>query len=340
MIPAESLLHASLREPSAASNLSMSNTWSVAQMPDQTGRRAIVTGANSGIGYPAALELARRGATVVVASRDQAKGQAAVERIKNTVPRAQAEFSQLDLASLASVRNFAARELARDAPLDLLINNAGVMAPPRRLETKDGFELQFGTNVLGHFALTALLLPALHRAAALSPTPPRVVFVASIAHKRGRIRFTDLQFHGGYSPMKTYQQSKLADLMLSFELDRRLRAGDKITSRILSVAAHPGVANTNLFQVGDHGPLQKTIRRWAGHAIGLLLNSDVDGALPTIFAATSPEARSGGYYGPQGFQEMRGGDVGPARIAEQARDTRAAAHLWQICEDLTQTHMP
>ena len=314
-----------------------SSRWTANDIPDQTGRRAIITGGNSGIGFPTALELARHGADVVIASRDSARGEAAVSRIRDTIPSSRVEFSPLDLADLASVRDFAHRELARDAPLHLLINNAGVYAPPRRLQTKDGFELQFGTNVLGHFALTAHLLPALTRAGTSSPVPPRVVFVASIAHKRGRIHFTDLQYHGGYSPQKTYGQSKLADLMLSFELDRRLRAKG---SPILSIAAHPGVANTNLFQVGDHGPLQRTLRRWAGHAIGLLLNSDEEGALPTLFAATAPDAKSGGYYGPQGFQETRGGDVGPAKIAEHARDTGAAARLWQICEDLTHTDIP
>lgn len=310
----------------------MHQRWKPTSIPDQTGRRVIITGANSGIGFPAALELARHGAAVVIASRDQAKGDEAVARITNLLPRAKVEFSSLDLASLANVRAFAERELARDTPLDLLINNAGVYAPPKRLETADGFELQFGTNVLGHFALTGLLLPALERAAATSAERPRVVTIASIAHKRAAIHFTDLHYHGGYSPTKAYGQSKLADLMLSFELDRRLRAKG---SRILSVAAHPGVANTNLFQVGDFSKAERTLRRWAGHAIGLLLNSESEGALPTLFAATAPEAHSGGYYGPQGFQETRGGDVGPARIAEQARDTKAAARLWTICEDLT-----
>ncbi len=262
----------------------------------------------------------------------------ATERINQIVGKPRAEYAQLDLASLSSVRTFAERELTRGTGLDLLINNAGVMAPPKRLRTADGFELQFGTNVLGHFALTALLLPALDRAAASSDTQsPRVVTVASIAHKRASLQFSDLQFQGSYSPMRAYGQSKLANLMLSFELDRHLRARG---SRILSVAAHPGVAKTNLFQAGDYNPVEKRIRTWFGHAIGLFLNSDVEGALPTLFAATAPEARSGGYYGPQGFKETRGGDVGPALIANQARDAAAAARLWQICEDLTGTRIP
>ncbi len=316
----------------------MSHAWTTQQIPDQTGRRAIITGANSGIGYPTAFELARHGATVVIASRDRTRGETAVARILQALPQAHAEFSELDLASLASVRDFAERELARNAGLDLLINNAGVWSPPKRLETTDGFELQFGTNVLGHFALTALLLPALERASAsnLAQTP-RIVTVASIAHKSGRIHFIDLQYQGGYSPQKVYSQSKLANLMLSFELDRHLRARP---SRILSVAAHPGVANTNLFQAGNYGPAEKAIRRWAGHAIGLLLNSDAQGALPTLYAATAPDAKGGGYFGPQGFAEARGGNVGPALIAGHASDTAAAARLWQICEDLTGTRIP
>jgi NAD(P)-dependent dehydrogenase (short-subunit alcohol dehydrogenase family) len=206
------------------------------------------------------------------------------------------------------------------------------MAPPKRLQTADGFELQFGTNVLGHFALTALLMPALEQAAAASRDRSRIVTLASIAHKRGQLNFDDLQSTKAYSPMKAYQQSKLADLIFAFELDRRLRTAN---SRVMSVAAHPGVANTNLFQVGDHGPLQKTLRNLFGHAIGIVLNSDSEGALPTLYAATSPDAEDGGYYGPQGFQEMRGDDVDRAIVAPQARDTTVATRLWQICEDFT-----
>jgi NAD(P)-dependent dehydrogenase (short-subunit alcohol dehydrogenase family) len=222
--------------------------------------------------------------------------------------------------------------LALHRPLDLLINNAGVMAPPKRLETADGFELQFGTNVLGHFALTALLMPALQLAADSSGRRPRIVTVASIAHKRGHLNFDDLQSTRSYSPMKAYQQSKLADLMFAFELDRRLRAAN---SPIMSLAVHPGVANTNLFQTGDHSRLENAVRSGVGHAIGLFLNSDAEGALPTLYAATAADALDGAYYGPQGFQEMRGEEVGLARVAPQAQDETAAARLWQVCEELT-----
>jgi NAD(P)-dependent dehydrogenase (short-subunit alcohol dehydrogenase family) len=303
-------------------------------MPWQIGRRVLITGANSGIGYYAALELARKGAHVVLACRDQPKADAAMARMRAEVHAASVEVVLLDLASLASVHACAEAELARGGPLDLLINNAGVYAPKQRLQTADGFELQFGTNVLGHFALTGLLLPALERAAS-QPQRPRVVTLASIAHKRARINFDDLQSQKSYSPSGSYGQSKLADLMFAFELDRRLRAARPPVSGVMSVAAHPGVANTNLFQVGKFNPVERMMRRWASVAIGALLNTEAQGALPTLFAATSPDAAGGGYYGPQRFHETRGGDVGPAQVAPQALDQPAAARLWSECERLT-----
>jgi NAD(P)-dependent dehydrogenase (short-subunit alcohol dehydrogenase family) len=315
--------------------LHMSRHWTAAEIPDQTGRRVLITGANSGIGYMTALKLARKGATVVLACRDERRGRAAISRMVADSPGVQLELVLLDLASLASVREVAARELDRGLPLDLLINNAGVMAPPKRLETKDGFEMQFGTNVLGHFALTGLLLPALEQAAAKADsqeTRPRVVTVASIAHKRGRINFDDLQSKEQYSPMAAYQQSKLADLMFSFELERRRQSE---SSGVVSVAAHPGVAETNLFKIGSGKGLSAVVPTPLTEAIGLLLNSDAEGALPTLYAATAAEAKGGGYYGPQGFQEMRGGDVGQAQVSDLARDEAAAARLWGACEDLT-----
>jgi NAD(P)-dependent dehydrogenase (short-subunit alcohol dehydrogenase family) len=307
----------------------------VEEISSQAGRRALVTGANSGIGYHTALELARRGAHVLLACRDRAKGEAALERLRAETVDSSAEVVVLDLASLASVRAIAEAELARGLALDLLINNAGVMAPKQRRETADGFELQFGTNVLGHFVLTSLLLPALGRAASTHSQSPRVVTIASIAHKRSRLNFDDLQSNKNYSPMGAYQQSKLADLMFALELSRRLRGAGPPANGVMSVAAHPGVAETNLFQGAQYHPVERLIRRWIGAAIGSLLNSDAEGALPTLFAATSPEAVDGGYYGPQGFLEMRGGDVGPARIAPQALDQAAATRLWSECERLT-----
>jgi NAD(P)-dependent dehydrogenase (short-subunit alcohol dehydrogenase family) len=312
----------------------MSEKWKAADIPSLAGKRVIITGANGGIGYHAALKLARKGAQVVLACRDRQRGEGAIARLHADSPGTHTELAILDLASLSSVRDFAKKELTQHRPLHILINNAGVMAPPKRLQTADGFELQFGTNVLGHFALTALLMSALDQAAAASPDRPRIVTIASIAHKRGQLNFDDLQSTKAYSPMKAYQQSKLANLIFAFELNRRLRAAN---SRVMSVAAHPGVANTNLFQSGDHGPIEKALRNLAGHAIGIVLNSDSEGALPTLYAATSPNAEDGGYYGPQGFQEMRGDDVDRAFVAPQARDASAAARLWQTCEDLTGT---
>jgi len=314
---------------------SVGSGWTVAKIPTQAGRRALITGANSGIGYHAALELARKGAHVLLACRNKALGDAALARLRAEVPDASAEVVLLDLASLESVCTFGAAELSLGEPLDLLVNNAGVMAPRRRQQTADGFEIQFGTNVLGHFVLTAVLLPALVRAAVGHPQRPRVVTLASIAHKQGQLNFDDLLSAKSYGPMVAYRQSKLADLMFAFELDRRLRAAAPPISGVMSLAAHPGVANTNLFHVGEFNPIERLVRRGLGVAIGTLLNSEAQGAVPTLFAATSPDVADGGYYGPQGLLEMRGGDVGPAKVAPQALDQTAAAHLWSECERLT-----
>jgi NAD(P)-dependent dehydrogenase (short-subunit alcohol dehydrogenase family) len=320
----------------AMSNKQAGKGWTVKSISSQVGRRVLITGANSGIGFYAAAELAHNGAHVLLGCRDRSKGQAALARLLASDPRAEAEVVVLDVASLESVREFAEAEQARGEGLDLLINNAGVMAPKQRLETVDGFELQFGTNVLGHFALTLRLLPALQRAAAVGGAQrPRVVTIASIAHKQGRLNFDDLQSEKSYNPMGAYQQSKLADLMFAFELKRRLQAAGPPASQVMSVAAHPGVANTNLFQVGEFHPLEKAVRRGFGAVINRVLNTGAQGAMPTLFAATSPDAEDGGYYGPQSFMEMRGGDVGPAKVATQARDQAAAARLWSECERLT-----
>ena len=305
--------------------------WTTAAIPSLKGRNFIVTGANSGIGYRAAGVLAAKGAHVVLACRDPGRGADAVAAIRRDAPDADVALALLDLGSLASVHRFAEAVLAEGKPLHGLINNAGVMAPPKRLETQDGFELQFGTNVLGHFALTAHLMPALQRASS-SPEGARVVTLASIAHKRGRIAFDDLQSRQHYSPMGAYAQSKLADLMFALELDRRLRAAG---SSILSIAVHPGVAATNLFRAGDYHGLEKAARDAAGPLIGWVLNSDAAGALPTLYAATADTVDSGGYYGPQGLFEARGRRVGPASIAPQARDQAAATRLWAECETLT-----
>jgi NAD(P)-dependent dehydrogenase (short-subunit alcohol dehydrogenase family) len=307
----------------------MKLAWSLKHIGSQQGKRVLVTGANSGIGYHAALELAKRGATVVMACRNPQRGEEAVERLRKAVPGAMVELLTLDLASLSSVRGAAEQELEAGRPLDLLLNNAGVMTPPERSLTADGFELQFGTNVLGHFLLTALLMPRLEEA-----TLGRVVTVASIAHKSGQMQFDDLQFEEVYDPMKAYAQSKLANLLVAFELERRLRSS---SSTVISVACHPGVAGTNLFRAGDYGVLERLIRTIISYAIGLFLNSELQGALPSLFAATSDSALGGEYYGPQGYREMRGGDVGQAQVRPQAKDIAAAAQLWSVCQELTGT---
>jgi NAD(P)-dependent dehydrogenase (short-subunit alcohol dehydrogenase family) len=314
----------------------MKEQWKISDIGVQDGKRVLITGANSGIGYRTALALARKGAQVVLACRDTQRGEEALARLGGDAPGAHAELAILDLASLLSVRQFAQRELAQQRPIHILINNAGVMAPPKRLESADGFELQFGTNVLGHFALTALLMPALELAASESPDRPRIVTISSIAHKQGQLDYDDLQFATRYSPMRSYRQSKLADLMFSFELDRRLRAAH---SRVMSVAAHPGVANTNLFRNGDHSAIAKALRNLLSQLIGIVLNTDSSGALPTLYAATAHDVSGGGYYGPQGFLEVRGNRVGAARVAKQARDGLTAARLWQVCEDLTRVRL-
>ena len=316
----------------------MNTHWTLAQVPSQAGKRFFITGGNSGVGYYAAVELARRGAVVVLACRDKARGEAAlrqlaVDAVGTDSAARNAELVLLDLASLESVRRVAEEEVSRRAPLHGLINNAGVMAPPKRQETREGCELQFGTNVLGHFALTCRLLPALEMGSGShADEKARVVTLASIAHKRGQIDFDDLQSRSHYSPMGAYQQSKLGDLMFAMELERRLRER-KLGAT--SIAVHPGVAESRLFKVGSGAGVAGIAEGILQRSLGMLFNSGPEGALPTIFAATSPEALGGAYYGPQGFQEMRGGDVGPAKVAKAAQDAAARRRLWQVCAELT-----
>ena len=302
-------------------------------MPTQAGKRFLITGANSGVGYAAALQLARHGATVILACRDKLRGEQALHRLRREAkgPESaaeQAEVVSLDLASLDSIHSLANVQNSLNKPLNGLINNAGVMAPPRRLETKEGFELQFGTNVLGHFALTCELMPALDR------TPgSRIVTLSSVGHKRGRLNIEDPQSLERYRPLKAYYQSKLADLMFAFELERRLRAGQHTP---ISIAVHPGVAQTNLFRFGNSRGLFRVMERALAWTIGRVLNSDSNGALPTLYAATAPDAAGGAYYGPQGFQELRGRNIGMAQIAPQANDRKAQRWLWNLCETATQ----
>ena len=295
--------------------------WTADDVPDQSGRLAVVTGANSGLGRIVARELARAGARVVIASRDTAKGEAAAAEIRAGVPEPQLEVEALDLASLDSVRDFARRFVARRDGLDLLVNNAGVMAAPRR-RTADGFELQLGTNHLGHFALTGLLLGALR-----ARPGARVVTVSSNAHKAGRIDFDDLQGERRYRRWRAYGQSKLANLLFMFELDRRARDAGL---DLVSVAAHPGYAATNL--QFNAPPLHERLVMRVSNA--LVAQSAEMGALPLLYAATAPDLTGGLYIGPDGRGEARGHPVVvvPSR---RALDPEAAARLWQVSEELT-----
>lgn len=293
------------------------------EIPSQLGRTAVITGATGGLGYETALALAKAGAEVVLTGRDVRKGQSAIEKISGEVIGAKLRYEPLDLASLASITDFAERMRARQS-LDLLINNAGVMALPRRQTTADGFEMQFGTNYLGHFALTAQLLPLLRRASAA-----RVVSVSSLAHRTGLIDFNDLQGARIYSPWKAYGQSKLACLMFALELQRR---SDAAGWGLISNAAHPGFASTGLFASGPGG-LLSLATNFAAPFFG---QSAADGARPILFAATSPQARPGAYYGPGGIGELRGAPA-PALVMPQARDAAAAARLWDVSATLTGT---
>ena len=297
--------------------------WTPRQMPPQQGRLAIVTGANSGIGYQTARYLARAGATVILACRSAAKGEAARAKIVAENAAAKVEVRALDVADLDSVRRFAAEFLSASQPLDLLINNAGVMAIPERRTTPQGFEMQFGTNHLGHFALTGLLLPAL-----LRQPKSRVVTVASIAHKGGKLNFDDLNAERGYDPRGAYQQSKLANLVFGLEFDRRLRARSADTT---SVIAHPGVAVTNIISNGMGTGIKGRI---VGALLPLVAQSDDRGSWPLVYAATSSEVHGGGYYGPDGIAEIKGTPV-EVKPKPQALDPAAGRRLWEISESLT-----
>lgn len=302
----------------------MTDKWTTDQIPGQHGRVAVVTGANSGIGFVAARELARAGARVVLACRDSEKGAAAQREIAAASPDSEVEVAALDLASLDSVRSFAEQFHTEHDALDLLINNAGVMAPPRRL-TADGFELQFGTNHLGHFALTGLLLDRM-----AGRDDARVVTVSSGTHRMGRINFVDLQGERNYGRWRAYGQSKLANLLFAFELDRRLREAG---SAIRSVAAHPGYAATNLQSAAVPNPdrlLMAVTNR-------LIAQSAEMGALPILYAATYPGLEGGAYVGPDSFFEQRGHPklVG---ASEEARDEEVARKLWDLSEELTGVH--
>ncbi|MFV8242891.1 SDR family NAD(P)-dependent oxidoreductase [Mycolicibacterium peregrinum] len=297
--------------------------WTTAKIPDQTGRTAIVTGANTGLGLETARALAAKGAHVVLAVRNVTKGEAAAEWISRSVPYADLELQRLDLGSLASVREAAEEIRTKHERIDLLINNAGVMTPPKET-TADGFELQFGTNHLGHFALTGLLLDRL-----LPVAGSRVVTVSSIGHRFSRgIRFEDLQWERSYNRLQAYGQSKLANLLFTYELQRRL-----IGQHTTALAAHPGGSDTELARHLP-GPVQRAVP-----LLRPLFQEAAMGALPTLRAATDPGALGGQYYGPDGLGEQKGY---PKLVTsnERSYDLELQRRLWKVSEELTGVAFP
>lgn len=302
--------------------------WSLADMPSQKGRIYVVTGGSSGMGFEDAKALAAAGAQVVIAARNPQRGQEAIEKIQTETPDANVQFEAVDLSDLASVRQLAHRLTATLPRLDGLINNAAVMALPERGETPDGLEMQFATNYVGHFVLTAELLPLLRKSEA-----PRVITLGSVAANRGSINFEDLQARKTYEPYQTYAQSKLACVMFALELQRRSEAAGW---GIQSMAAHPGIAVTELVARGP-GLDSEQGKRWS--AMKENLQSAAQGAIPTLYAATAPDAKAGAYYGPTGENEMRG-PLGLATIPPAASDAASAARLWTATEELSGTRYP
>jgi NAD(P)-dependent dehydrogenase (short-subunit alcohol dehydrogenase family) len=306
-------------------------------VPDLTGKLAVVTGSNSGLGLGLATRLADAGADVVMAIRNRTKGEAAVEQIRATVPDAKLTIKPLDLSSLASVAALGDELNAEGRPIDILINNAGVMTPPQRDTTSDGFELQFGANHLGHFALTGHVLPLL-RAAEGS----RVVSLSSIAARSGRMNFDDLQFENSYAPMQAYGQSKLANLIFARELARRSREGGW---GVTSTAGHPGLTKTNLQISGpSHGRAKPStmerLYKFSWRFMPFLWQEVDEGILPALYAATSPQAQNGAFYGPRGFMGLAGGGVIEANTPSHAKNEADGRRLWEVSERLTGVTYP
>lgn len=298
----------------------MSGNWTTEHIPDLTGKVLIVTGANNGLGYETAKELARKGAQTIMACRSMEKARATLTQIQAEIPNAPAEIMQLDLASLESVNTFAEMFKTKYGRLDVLVNNAGIMAVPYQ-NTVDGFESQFGTNHLGHFALTGLLLDLM-----LRTSSARVVNVSSNGHKRGVMDFDNLMYEGGkdYNPQGAYGRSKLANILFTYELDRRFELHDADT---IAVATHPGGSNTSL---GDHIPAVKLFRP----VLGLIIQSAAMGALTTLRASVDPGVKGGEYYGPGGFMEMGGYPV-RVQSSNASHNLDDAKRLWQVSEELT-----
>ena len=301
--------------------------WTPSELPDLSGRTAVVTGANSGVGLATSVELARHGAHVVLACRDPHRGDEALGQVRVEVPGASVELRRLDLADLSSVRDFSDRVLAEVERIDVLVNNAGVMAPPKRRETADGHELQLGTNHLGHFALTGRLLPLLHEA--------RVVTLSSNAHRAGRIDLDDLESTASYHPWRAYGQSKLANLLFTMQLQR---AADRAGLDLVSVAAHPGFAATGLVRNGP-GARSARIGRVMDAVTRLVAQSAEAGAWPVLYAAAQPGVRGAEFFGPSGPGGWWGTPV-RTTAAQVAYDPDLAAALWQRSEELTGVRYP
>ncbi len=302
--------------------------WTASDIPDLSGKTIVVTGGNSGIGYEAALQFARKRADVILACRDLGKARTAAAQIAASASGAKVEVMELDLSNLASVRGFSDAFHLQHQALHVLCNNAGVMAIPYR-QTADGFEMQFGTNHLGHFALTGLLLDRL-----LATDGARVVNVASGAHRMGKIRFDDLQWKNGYRKWMAYGQSKLANLLFTSELQRKVDAAGK---KLLAVACHPGYAATNLQAVGPKMSGSSMMESLTELGNRLLAQSAAMGALPTEYAAVAPDVHGGDYIGPDGMAELWGNPVRVGRSAA-AQDAAAASRLWEVSEQLTNVH--
>jgi NAD(P)-dependent dehydrogenase (short-subunit alcohol dehydrogenase family) len=305
-------------------------------VPDLTGRLAVVTGANSGLGFGLTRALAGAGADVIMAVRTQAKGEAALADIRKTIPAAKLTIKMLDLASLRSVAALGDELLADGRPIDILVNNAGVMTPPQRQTTDDGFELQFGANHLGHFALTGRILPLI-----LAAPAARVVTVSSIAAKQPELSFDDPNAEKEYRPMRSYGIAKLAQLMWAIELNRRsVERGWKLVSN----AAHPGLSKTNLLSGASYGRVKPTLQARFTQLTWRLLPFmwlEVDeGIKPTLYAAVSPDAEGGAYYCPRGLYETARGGVTLAKVPRLVRDQQANRTLWQLSEQLTGVTYP
>jgi NAD(P)-dependent dehydrogenase (short-subunit alcohol dehydrogenase family) len=301
------------------------------EVPDLSGRFAVVTGANSGLGLGLSKRLAAAGADVVMAIRCRTKGEAAIAEIRRDAPTAKLTIRHLDLSSLRSVAALGGELVAEGRPIDILVNNAGVMTPPQRQETRDGYELQFGTNHLGHFALTGHLLPLLRGAKSA-----RVVTVSSIAATQRHLDFGDPNAQHRYKPMRSYGVAKLAQLMFAVELERRSRLGGW---GLMSNAAHPGLSKTNLLSGASYGrdkpTLQARLTRLTWRLLPFMWLDVEEGIKPSVYAAVSPDAEGGAYYGPRGLYETAGGGVTFAGVPGLARSEPDMERLWRLSEELT-----